>query len=637
VFRANLVNEFRGGYARTIPRTVQSDFGTAAATSLGINGINLTDNTSGIPNIDVQNWTGLSGGPGFLPANPRETHWQVEDGLAWTVDRHTLKFGYRYLRRMVSPFTGPPGSANTRGQLTFNNNFTNDPVTNTGGAGLATLLTGYLTGGGRGFLRDVYYTTNQDHGMYFQDDWRVSRRLTINLGVRYDIWVPDVEIRDRLVNFDTTNLRLAYAGEDGVSRSAGKQTDYNNFGPRIGFAWDARGDGKTVVRAGFGMSYFPMQPSASNLIGQQIPWVISQTLGNIPTNPTDWSAVPRIDNPFPPVQPLKPKTTAELNATRPTPVVIGHSWKNETPYMETWTLNIERQLSESLLAEIGYGGSRGLRMNFAWNMNEVQPGIGSLASRRLIQPLNNISNITMFDPRNMSNYHGLQTKLVKRYSSGLQLLLGYTFAKSLDYGGSSASGGGSAGGPQTVTNLKAGYGPSGFDVKHRFVASYLYELPFGKGKRWLASGVSEKVLGGWAFSGITTIQTGRPFNVGLQTGVNNGAPSWPNRIGSGKKDDPDPWQWFDPSAFVAPSPNTYGNVARGVLYAPGQRNFDLSLVKNTRIGERWNVQFRLDGFNIFNTPYFGFPSASIGSPTVGRITTTNADNRDLQFGLKLEF
>ncbi len=637
VFKPNLVNEFRTGYARTIPRTTQSDFGHAAAESLGIRGINVTENTSGIPNIDVTNYTGLSGGPGFLPANPRETHFQVEDGMAYTVNRHTMKFGYRYIRRLVSPFTGPPGGANTRGTLGFNTNFTRDPVTNTGGTGLATLLLGYLTNGGRGFLRDVYYTTNTDHSAYFQDDWRISRRLTLNLGLRYDIWTPDVEIRNRLVNFDETNLRLAYAGENGVSRTAGKKTDWNNFGPRIGMAWDITGDGKTVIRSGYGLSYFPLQPSASNLLGQQIPWVISQDLGNIPVNPINWSVIPTIDNPFPPVTPLKPTTTEELNATRPTPVVIGHAWKNQTPYMETWTLNIERQLGESLLAEVGYAGSRGIHLLLGLNVNEVQPGIGNLASRRLIQPLNNIGNITMFEPRNMSNYHGLQTKLVKRYANGLQFLLAYTFSKSLDYGGSAASGGGSAGGPQTVTNIKAGYGASGFDVKHRFIGSYVYDLPFGRGRRWASKGVSEKILGGWGLYGITTIQTGRPFSLGLQNGVNNGAPSWPNRIGPGAKDNPDPFEWYNPRDFVAPPPNTYGNVARSVLYSPGQTNFDLSFVKNTNIGERWRVQFRLDGFNIFNSPYFGFPNTTIGSPTAGRITSTNGDNRDLQLGLKLEF
>jgi hypothetical protein len=213
----------------------------------------------------------------------------------------------------------------------------------------------------------------------------------------------------------------------------------------------------------------------------------------------------------------------------------------------------------------------------------------------------------------------------------------YTFAKNLDYGGSAASGGGQSGGPQTVTNIRAGRGASGFDVKHRFVANYLYELPFGPGKRWATSGPARWLAGGWTLSGITTLAGGRPFNVSLATGVNNGAPSWPNRIGSGKLDNQDPAMWFNPKDFVAPPPNTYGNVARGVLYGPGQVNFDVSFVKNNRIRERYNVQFRLDSFNLTNTPYFGFPNASIGSPTVGQITSTNSDNRDLQFALKFEF
>jgi hypothetical protein len=188
-----------------------------------------------------------------------------------------------------------------------------------------------------------------------------------------------------------------------------------------------------------------------------------------------------------------------------------------------------------------------------------------------------------------------------------------------------------------VTNIKAAYGASGFDVKHRFIGSYVYDLPFGRGKRWATEGVSEKILGGWGLYGITTVQTGRPFSLGLQNGVNNGAPSWPNRIGPGTKDNPDPFEWYNPRDFAAPPPNTYGNVARSVLYSPGQTNFDLSFVKNTSIGERWRVQFRLDGFNIFNTPYVGFPNTTIGSLTTGRITSTNGDNRDLQLGLKLEF
>ena len=169
--------------------------------------------------------------------------------------------------------------------------------------------------------------------------------------------------------------------------------------------------------------------------------------------------------------------------------------------------------------------------------------------------------------------------MTKRFSDGLQFLVSYTYSKSLDYGGSAASGGGQTGGPQTVTNLNAGKGPSGFDVRHRAVISYVWELPFGPGKRWLDEGLMSTVIGGWQFSGITTLTTGRPFNVTLNTGVNNGAPSWPNRIGSGELEDPSVDLWFNPADFVAPPPNTYGDVGRGVLYAPGHWNVDASLTR----------------------------------------------------------
>lgn len=636
VFRANLVNEFRGGFARTNPFTRQSDFGHNAATSLGIQGVNISQFSSGMPGINVADFTGLSGGPGFLPANPRETHWQLEDGVSWTLGRHQLKLGYRYVRRMTSTYTGPPGGG-PRGDMTFGKNFTNDPVTNTQGTGLATLLLGYISGGsGRSILLEPYYTTNQDHSWYLQDDWKVAPRLMLNLGIRYDVFVPDREIRNRIVNFDMTNLRMAYAGENGISDTAGKQTPKGDLGPRIGLAYDLHGDGKTVIRSGYAITYFPEMPSGSNMLGEQVPYVISQTpFGNIPTNPTNWSAIPTINSPYPTISVFKPLTTAELNAN---PVgILGHSFANQTPSMMTWNFNIERQFGSNMVAEVAYAGSHGLHLTYGWNPNETQPGVGTQQSRRLLQPLSNISSFTLFDPRNSSMYNGVSGKLERRFSSGLQFLAAYTFSKNLDYGGSAASGGGSVGNPQTVTNLNAGRGPSGFDVKHRFIANFLYELPFGAGKRWATTGPVRWVAGGWTLSGITTLSTGRPYSVSLATGVNNGAPSWPNRIGPGTLASPGPSMWFNAADFVAPPPNTYGNVGRGVLYGPGQRNLDLSFVKNTRMRERYNVQFRLDAFNLTNTPFFGFPNAAIGSPTVGRITSTNGDNRDLQLALKFEF
>jgi outer membrane receptor protein involved in Fe transport len=636
VFSPSLVNEFRGGFARTNPFTVQSDLGHNAATSLGIQGVNISSLASGIPGINVTDFTGLSGGPSFLPANPRETHWQLEDGVSWTKARHQMKFGYRYIRVMTSPYTGPPGGG-PRGDMTFGKNFTNDPVTNTQGTGLASLLLGYISGGnGRSILLTPYYTTNQENAMYFQDDWKVTPRLTLNLGIRYDIYVPDVEIRNRLVNFDFTHLTLAYAGQSGISNTAGKQTRWGDLGPRVGLAWDVAGNGKTVVRSGFAQTFFPELPSGSNMLGEQVPYVVSQTpFGNIPTNPTDWTTIPQIQNPYPAISTTQPLTTAQLNASGVG--IIGHGFQNQTPSMMTWSIDVQRQISASMMAEVAYAGSHSIHLDYGWNPNETQPGPGTQPSRRLLQPLSNISSFTIFDFRNSSFYNGLSAKFEKRFSSGLQFMASYTFSKNLDYGGSAASGGGAVGNPQTVTNLTAGRGPSGFDVKHRFVANYLYELPFGKGQKWVKSGPLAYVVGGWSLSGITTLSGGRPFSLSLNTGVNNGAPSWPNRTCNGTLSNPDRAHWFDQTCFAAPPPNTYGNVGRGVIYGPGQVNFDMSFVKNNRFTERLNVQFRLDTFNLSNTPFFGFPNAAIGSPTVGQITTTNGDNRDLQFALKFEF
>lgn len=635
IFSGSLVNEFITGYSRTIPFTVQSDFGHNSATSLGIRGINVSQFTTGLPNINFQNneYTGLSGGPAFLPANPRQTNIQVSDNVAWTLGAHRTKFGFRWVHQQMSPFT----NTNTRSSLNFDKNFTNNPQANAEGNGIATLLLGFPTKGTRGFLLQPYYLRNNEYAAFFQDDWKLSNRLTLNLGLRYDVFTADTEKNNRIANFDPQGLRMIYAGTNGTSRTAEKSTRYGNIGPRLGFAYDLTGKGTTVLRGGYGISYFPEQQSASNLLGQNLPFAISQNFTPDVTPPgVQMSSLPRIDNPFPPINLSKPLTTGALDSLNPS--VIGHAFNNLTPYAESWNLDVERQIGSSTVAEIAYAGSRGIHLMYCYNANELQPGAESQPSRRLIQPLSHVANILQCDPRNMSNYHSLQGKLTKRLSKGLQFLASYTFSKSLDYGGSAASSGGAVGNPQTVTNLRAGYGPSGFDVKHRFVGSWVYELPFGKGKQWLNGEFTSRVLGGWQLAGITTLSTGRPFSVTLDQGVNNGATSWPNRICRGNLANPDPAKWFNDKCFVPPQPgNVYGNVGRGILYGPGTVNFDLSLVKNTSISERLRVQLRLDAFNAFNTPNFGFPSTAIGASTVGAITTTINDNRDLQLALRFEF
>ncbi|MBV9081635.1 MAG: TonB-dependent receptor, partial [Acidobacteriaceae bacterium] len=663
VFTPTLVNEFIAGVARTNPLTRQSDYGHNAATSLGIMGINLSPNTSGIPTINISNvpglsdYTSLNGGPAFLPANPRQTSYQLQDNVSWIRGGHSLKFGYRIIRDDVSPFT----NTNTRSQLYFRPNLTNNPITGTEGNGLATLLLGFLangtsSGGTRGFLQSPYYLRVWEHSVFVEDDWKLSPRLTLNLGVRWDLFTPYKEKNNRLTNFDLANLSLVYAGVN-ASKTADVQTRYNDVGPHVGFAWDVTGDTRTVLRGGFEMSYFPEQTSASNFLGQQVPWAISQ---NTPAPSTQYplgaamASQPTINQPFGTPLPIQPMTTTDLVNAPGNPSVIGQSFANQTPYYETWNFNIERQLGSSMLLELAYAGSRGNHLMFCYNPQEVEPGPSSISSnlRVTIPQIPTFRNILECDPRNNSNYHGFQAKLTKRLSSGLQFLLSYTWSKSLDYGGSAASGSGYTSGPQTITNLKTNYGPSGFDLPQRFVGSWTWDLPFGRSRRYVKSGILSYVIGDWQLGGIATLQSGLPFSV---TGScpNNATNCWPDVIGSADLANRTYSHWYNPAAFAEPCAVAligsicsqpafrYGNAGRGILRMPGTYNLDLYTQRIFAIKERVNLQLRLEAFNALNHPIMSVPNQSINpaNPAASStaITGTNGDNRDLEVAIKIVF
>jgi len=674
IFSTSIFNEFRAGYARTNPFTYQSDFGHNSSTSLGIQGLNVSSYTTGLPNFTIGSscgteFTCLQGGTAFLPANPRQTNIQVEDSVTVSKGRNTIKVGFRYVRILASPFT----NTTTRGGLTFNTNFTNSGTSSVGGSGLAAILLGFPNAGSRNFLTKPYYITDQQYAGYGQDDWKVTPRLTLNLGLRYDVFTPDVEKDNRLANFDYTNNVFVFAGVNGVGRTAGVQTKYGNVGPRIGFAFDVDGKGNTVLRGGFGISYFIVPKSASDELGQNPPFTVSQTFSSPATFPlpssfaaanqcssTNLSATcqPVLSNPFPAgaitLSIATLTNTAALNAAAP--AIVSQSMKNQNGSMQTYTLNLERQTFGGLFS-VGYAGSHSVHLMYGYNPNEVgliQPGgPTSTTARRLIQPLNNISTWVQIEPINASNYNSLQTKYVKRYSHGLTALISYTFSKSLDYGGSVASGGGSAGNPQTVTNLRAGYGASGFDQKHRFVSSINYELPFGGGKAYFQKGLMSHLLGGFQFDAITTYSSGAPYTVTLNAGVNSGSPSWPNRIGSrGKIDHGTPTRFFDttlcpvgatalangtPCAFQTPRANTYGNSGRSILYGPSTKNWDVGIQRRITLYHEKRLAFRLDAFNLFNTPNFSTPNAALGASTAGQITGTVNDNRDLQGSVTFYF
>lgn len=676
IFTPNLVNEVRVGYARTNPFTRQSDFGHNSSTSLGIQGLNISQYTTGLPNIQIGSSCGseetcLQGGTAFLPANPRQTNVQFENTLSYTHANNTVKFGFRYVRILASPFT----NTTTRGAFTFNDNYTNAGTAGTGGSGLAAMLLGFPNSASRNFLIKPYYITDVNYAGFIQDDWRPSSRLTLNLGVRYDVFTPDVEKNNNLANFDFSKMAFIYAGVNGVSRTAGVQTRYNNVAPRVGFAYDLFGDNKTIMRGGFGITYFVTPASASDELGQNPPYTVSQTFaaasntplaanfgaGNICTAQSNASGCQiQINNPFPQgavtLSPAVLMTTAGVNASAP--AVVSHSLTNKTSSMQTWSFGIERQALGGVF-EVDYAGSHSVHIGYGYNPNETEPGTGSTASRRLLQPLNNVNTWVQVDPINSGNYNSLQTKYTKRYTHGLTTLMNYTYAKSLDHGGSVASGGGSAGNPQTITNLSAGYGASGFDVKHRFVSSVTYELPFGGGRAFLQKGIMSHVLGGFEVDAITTYSSGVPFTVTMNSNTAGSSSQFPDRLLSGKIDKGNPARFFDASYCSDPTATTttvlingssqvvpcafrnpgvrYGNSARSVLYGPSTKNWDVSLQRRIKLYREKQLALKIDSFNVFNTPNFATPNSAAGSGNFGKITGTILDNRDFQASATIYF
>ncbi len=526
--------------------------------------------------------------------------------LVWLKGRHQLKVGYRLVDRYPSPFIHD----NTRSAINFNTSFVNNPLTNTGGTGLAEVLVGYFNSASRGFLLEPPTFHVMEQAAFLQDDFKVNNRFTINAGLRYEIFHAPTEKENRLANFDYQSFRLVYAGEDGVSRSAGKKTHYLNFAPRLGLSYRLTEDGRTVVRTGFGITYFPSPYAAGNLNHLNVPFVISQNVSH-ETNPLDFSRLRTIAESVPADCPGQTAHDGGPDC-RQSPR-LGHGFENETAYAEQWHWESSGSCFRRVVLELEYAGSAQKHMVLCFNPNEVQPGSGSQDSRRLLQPIASVSNMLQCDPRNQSTYHAGTMK----FSSGSPMACRFSSATRTASRSTMAARRPAAAAPSVTARRSrtsrrgtvrraSTFGTARSSATSTSCPSATDDVGCAKPEDWLRA-----VVGGWQLSGITTMTTGRPFSVSLQTGVNNGAPSWPDRIGSGELDNPTVDLWFNPADFVAPLANTYGNAGRGILYGPGHVNFDTSLSKRFAVVGRSNLEFRWDAFNLFNHPGFGFPNSAI--------------------------
>lgn len=471
-----------------------------------------------------------------------------------------------------------------------------------------------------------------------QDDWQVSSRLTLNLGVRYELTQPFIELDNRMANFilepeDALFGQLILAGDDRMPRSL-LNTDMNNIAPRFGFAY--RVVEGLVLRGGYGVFFGQDEGTGVNRRMTNNPPFFGFGGIALPSDQLNPSSTIALSSSLParpdPVAPqdfvLNPRSTARLR-----------SWSQtlDMPTIQQWNVSIQKQLPGNIMWEVNYVGNTGRNLYASYEGNQPTPGPGSPNNRR---PHGQYTRARIFrtEPWATSSYHGVSTRLEKRFSGGLSFLTAFTHGRSLDtasnLGNCDACGpSGDYGGIQDSRNLEAIRGPSNHNIPNRFVFSGVYSLPFTEGPL-------KHLLGGWDLSGIVTFSDGIPFTPALNfDNANTGTTSRPDRIRDGTLSNPTIDRYFDVDAFVFPERYTFGNSGRNVLYGPGTNMVNFALHRNfpLPLSETSKVEFRFEAFNFFNRSHFGLPGLSIGNRNAGVIGATAQDNRQLQFGLKLLF
>lgn len=584
--------------------------------------------TSSIPQFSFSGYTGFEGEAydGRPKYQDRDVY-EFNDNLTWIKGRHTLKFGGRVYHR-VSLFTD---SRSQNGAFNFTGVMTQDPASPAGtGDAFADWMLGYPASVGRSNPATWWGGIGTFYQGFFQDDWNVTPKLTVNLGLRYEYTPWMTPYRGQGAGFDPTlekpiivssatdqiNLDAQPAAKFGyqlygdlmqTTHQAGvpitvTSNDLDQFGPRGGFAWRPFGD-QTVFRGGFGVFYAPERDD-NQLNFNYLPYDLSETI-NAPIN-----TVPS-------------RTTADFFLGQPFGSGISAaSWRplplqDEFSRYEHWNVGLERQLSRDTLLAVDYVGTSGRHISGSLNINIPTPAPGNIQSRR---PYPNFGSISYSVNNGSSVYHALQVKLQHRTSEGLAYLASYTFSKSLS----------TVEAPQAGGNGYMERALTDFDVPQLFTLSSSYAPTFAKGNRF---------LGGWRLQGIFNYRSGLPFTPTISKDVANIGVGGqrPNVIGSCALANPTLDDWFDKAAFVVPAPYTYGNAGANICRADHAMEIDLSLAKDFVVTEGTRLQFRAEVFNVPNSAYFNHPSTLIDTGSGGKVTSTSNNPRQIQFALRYLF
>jgi hypothetical protein len=650
IFNPRTVNELRLGYSRNRSERLQFNAHTNLSAQYGIPGIPFnSQNNGGLPAFWIDDLTTF-GSSLYQPAVEVQDVYHIVDSVSLIRGRHTVKVGAEIKPRLNFSCLEP---SVPRGFFEFSGNFTRDPnnISNTG-LGTADFLLGVLTNAQlSSFVNDVFQQPGEAY--YVQDDFKVNRKLTLNLGLRYE-FVPHAMERynaEASFNIDTNTLDIAHgrndplpanfypASEVAVNRNAPRSLVPNqkdDFAPRVGFAYNLFR--KTVIRGGYGLFFSSYEAGPLSI----------PNMGNNPpffeqANYTSQSYL----QPNAMVYNLSQGLPLNALALPALPSLFALDPHFSNSYVQHWNFNIQQDLGWNTVWEIAYAGSEGTRLYEFRDINQPIPSSDPNSDPNTRRPRPYTGYLPYWCSCGSSHYHSLQTKLEKRLSNGLSFLAAYTFGKSIDEASQASLGFNAAdGGFRNNYYPQWEKGPSGFDTKHRFVNSFSYTLPIGQGKRFGSGlrGVSEAVLAGWELQGIQAAQTGTPATIGAAVGETNtageagerpnrvlGVPLYPVHRG--------PDQWFNPAAFSAATLGTYGNEGRNIVYAAGLLTIDLSLFKDFKIREGMKLQFRWEVFNVLNHPNFAvnYLNTAFDTSTAGQYTSTGTTltSRQIQLALKL--
>ena len=618
IINPSTINQVRVGFTRENLRAISLNGNRNTAQDLGIPNVNVDEFTTGLSQMNVAGYPALGDNlwnPAILPMN----NIQFSDNLEMTRGNHSLRFGFDAVRRHTNGFQ----TSRPRGGFGFILRFTNNPANARGtGFGPAELLLGKPGNIQLVYMQGTRGMRRTDYAGYVQDDWKVTKRLSLNLGLRYDLLdgYPQTEVGDRLIQFDIETGLPAPVKQGKFPWRSGIGSDKNNWAPRIGLAY--RVDDSTVIRAAYGLYYNGQAIHLNAGLLSQAPFFLNTRVDN---SQGDFEGARGLAD--------GPLRVRDLHA--PGQNRRGYDPNNySTPYVQQWNFAVQRQLPGQQQLTVAYVGTKATALRQNINFNQATPGAGTVALRRRWP---SHATVNIVQSRGNSNYHALQATLRKHFSSGLQYQVNYTWSHSI----------GETTGAQPITDLSGNRGNNGLDIRNQANATAGYELPIGRGKALLpdATGIVEQLLGGWQINAMLTFSDGYWFSPSGPNTLNIGEGTRPDRIADGNL--PDSQQtiqrWFDSDAFVAPGFRQFGNSGRNVLAGPGTQLGNFSLHKKFNVREGKQLQFRLETFNLTNTPHFNNPISNINSPAVGRITRAGSENRFqrtqrlVQLGLRFVF